>query len=134
MKTTKTILFIICCIAFSLSFSANVISESEIYYQEEDLTVIFEENSTLSSEQKQFIADKIVSGESIIDDGISIYSLCWLTGHDIVSESVSVVEHKLSETDPRCKKNTYIVDTCSKCDYLEYTLFSSSWILCCPEE
>ena len=134
MKTTKALLAVICCIAFSLSFSANEIVESEIYYPEEDITVVFNENSALSSEQKQFISDKIVSGESIIDDGVSTYALCWLTGHDIVSESVSVVEHKVSDTDPRCRRDTYIVETCTNCDYLEYSLVSSSRILCCPEE
>lgn len=134
MKIAKTMLAIICCIAFSLSFSANVISESEIYYQEEDLTVFFEDNSALSAEQKQFIADKIVSGESIIDDGSTTYSLCWLTGHDIITEAVFAVEHKVSETNPRCKKDTYSVESCTKCDHMEYELVSTMMILCCPEE
>ena len=134
MKITKTMLAIIFCIAFSLSFSANAISETEFYYQDEDVTVTFDVESSLSDDQKQFIADKIVAGEPIVYDGISTYSLCWLTGHDIITEVVFAVEHKVSPTVPRCKKNTYSVESCEKCDYMEYSLASSAWILCCPEE
>jgi len=127
-------LAIICCIALSLSFSANVIVESEIYYQEEDITVIFDSESVLSDEQKQFLADKIISGETISDDGVSTYAWCWLTGHDIVNEVVSVIEHKVSATNPRCKKETYDVESCTKCDHMDYTLISTVMLLCCPEE
>ena len=134
MKITKMVLSIICCIGLSFSFSANTIVESEIYYQEEDITVIFDVGSVLSAEQKQFIADKIVTGEDIVADGVSTYALCWLTGHDIVNEVVSVIEHKVSETNPRCKKDTYDVASCTKCDHLEYTLISSTMTLCCPVE
>lgn len=134
MKTTKIILAIICCIAFSLSFSANAISETEFYYQDEDVTVTFDVESSLSADQKQFIADKIVAGDPLVYDGISTYSLCWLTGHDIITEAVFAVEHKVSETNPRCKKDTYSVESCTKCDHMEYELVSTMMILCCPVE
>lgn len=134
MKITKTILAIICCIAFSFSFSANAIVESEFYCPEKDITVIFDTESVLSTEQKQFVADKIVSGEPLIDDGVSTYALCWLTGHDIISESVTVVEHKVRAEVPRCLRNIYTVESCSKCDHMEYTLIASNYIYCCPEE
>ena len=133
MKIAKIMLAIICCIAFSLSFSANTIIESEFHYQEEGITVIFDSDSALSFEQKKFIADKIVLGETI-EDGLSTYSLCWLTGHDIIEEMISVVEHKVNVTAPRCKQETYIVESCEKCDHMEYRLISTTWILCCPEE
>ena len=134
MKLTKTMLAIIGCIAFSLSFSANEIVESEIYYPEEDITVVFNENSALSSEQKQFISYKIVSGEPIGNDGVSTYSLCWLTGHDIINEMVTVIEHKVRVSNPRCDKNSYNVESCNKCDYMEYELISEVYYPCCPEE
>lgn len=134
MKIAKTMLAIICCIALSFSFSANVISESEIHYQEKDVTVIFDAESIFSNEQKQFIANKIVLGELLVDDGVSTYAWCWLTGHDIVSEGVTVFEHKVSDTDPRCRENVYIVESCTKCDHMEYTLIYSEMTLCCPEE
>ena len=132
MKVIKIMLAIIFCIALSLSFSANVISESEIYYQEDDVTVIFDTESVLSADQKQFIADKIVSGEPIVDDGVATYSWCWITGHDIVSELVYAVEHKYSPTVPRCKKETYNVESCTKCDHMDYTLISTIMLVCCP--
>jgi len=134
MKITKIVLAIICCIALSLSFSANTIVESEFYYPEKDITVIFDTESVFSAEQKQFVADKIVSGASLIDDGVSTYALCWLTGHDIVEEEVSVVTHNVYTSAPRCVREIYLVETCSKCDHLEYTLINTSPIFCCPEE
>ena len=134
MKIIKIIIVLVLCVTFSLSFTASAISESEFFYPEKSISVVFDTASVLSAEQKQFIADKIVLGESIVDDGVSTYALCWLTGHDIVNELVTVVEHKVSTTIPRCKDNLYDVETCSKCDYLEYTLISSNMIFCCPEE
>jgi len=134
MRITKIMLAIVCCIALSLSFSANVISESEIYYHAEDITVVFDAESIFSSEQKQFIADKIVSGEPIVADGVSTYAWCWLTGHDIISEIVYAVEHKVYDEIPRCIENIYDVESCTKCDHMDYTLINTSPIFCCPEE
>ena len=134
MRITKIMLAIVCCIAFSFSFSANVISESEIHYQEKDVTVIFDAKSVLSTDQKQFIADKIVSGEPIVDDGVSTYAWCWLTGHDIISECVTVIEHKVYDEIPRCIENIYDVESCTKCNHMDYTLINTSPIFCCPEE
>lgn len=134
MNKIKIALVFIFCMALSFSFSANTIAESEYNYLVEDITVIFDTESVLSADQKQFIADKIVSGEPIVDDGVSTYSLCWLTGHDIISEIVYAVEHKVSATNPRCKKDTYNVESCTKCDHMDYELISSMMILCCPVE
>ena len=134
MKKLKIMIAIVLCIIFSIPFSANTIVASEFYYQEEDITVTFEVESVFSEEQKQFIADKIISGEPFVDDGISTYSLCWLTGHDIVSEAVFAIEHKVRTDVPRCDKKTYRVDSCSKCDYLEYELVSEIYYACCPVE
>lgn len=134
MKKLKIMLAIVLCMVFSIPFSANTMVESVFYYQEEDITVVFDSESILSSEQKQFVADKIVSGESIVAEGISTYSLCWLTGHDIISEAVFAVEHKVRLDSPRCNKKTYNVESCTKCDYMEYELVSEIYHVCCPEE
>ena len=134
MRTIKITLAIVLFIVLSLSFSAHVSSNSEIYYQEKDVTVAFDTDSILPSDKKQLIADKIVFGSDNLDEGTSTYSFCWLLGHDIISEIVYVIEHKVSSTVPRCSKKTYDVQTCENCDHMEYTLVSSVMILCCPEE
>ena len=134
MKILKITIAVVLCLALSLSLSANIITESEFYYAENDVTVSFDSDSSFSEEQKQLIADILISGNNISNNAISTYSWCWLTGHDIISETVSVTEHKISDTDPRCRRSNYLVESCSKCDYMEYELISSPMILCCPEE
>ena len=134
MKMTKIVLAIILSLIISIPFSANVLSISEIDYENEGISVIFDANSVLSSEKKQLIADKLIYGDNLVEEGISTYSWCWLLGHDIVSESVTVVEHKVNVEIPRCIENIYAIETCNKCDYMERTLLSSAPLMCCPEE
>ena len=132
MKTLKIILAFALCIAFSVSFSAHAVPSSEVLYENEEVSVIFEEDSALSVDKKQFIASKLIYGDSYIDNGISSYSLCWLTGHDLVSEVVSVIEHKVRTAAPRCDRKTYEVETCTKCDYMKETLIADVPYICCP--
>ena len=106
---------------------------TEFYYEDEDITVTFDSNTDLSYEQKQAIADKIVYGSSN-DEQISTYSWCWLVGHDIVSDTVIAIEHKVDQYEPRCIKRVYAVDMCTACDYMEETLISTTYVFCCPED
>lgn len=103
----------------------------EFFFSEEDVTIVFSEDSELSYEKQQFIADKLVNG--YVEPEVSTYSWCWLTGHDKVSESVSVITHKLNDKNPRCMRETYEVTTCTKCDYYNQDLVSTIYIFCCPE-
>jgi len=102
----------------------------EYFIDEIHYTVEFVDNSVFSNEQQQQIADHIVLG----DDGISTYAWCWLTGHDYVTEGVSLTQHKVYDLEPRCMKRTYSVKTCTKCDFIEETLVSEVLVACCPEE
>ena len=108
-------------------------NSTEFYYEDEDITVTFDSNTDLSYEQKQAIADKIVYGYSN-DEQISTYSWCWLVGHDIVSDTVIAIEHKVEETTPRCIERVYAVDVCTACDYIIEELISTTYIDCCPED
>ncbi len=66
------------------------------------------------------------------NDGAAAYGLtCTLFGHKIESSVVSVVTHKVRATDPKCLRETYNAETCSRCDYTNSTLLSSSYITCC---
>lgn len=132
MKTIKIMIAFALCVAFSLSFSANTVQTSEFFYENEETTVIFSTDSLFSIEKKQIIADTLVLGHNSDDDNISTYSWCWLTGHDLVSEIVYVIEHKVRTTVPRCNKKTYEVESCTKCDYVKETLVSEVEYVCCP--
>ena len=132
MKTIKILLAFALCVACSLSFSANTVHTSEIFYENEETTVIFSTDSLFSIDKKQIIADKLVFGHNSDDDNISTYSWCWLTGHDLISETVYVIEHKVRTTVPRCDMKTYEVESCTKCDYMKETLISEIPYVCCP--
>lgn len=111
------------------SGSSNYVYE----YADEQITVVFAENSVFSSDEQQYIADKLVLGDSAEASGVQPRSWCWLTGHELVTECVHVITHKVYASAPRCVKETYLVETCSNCDQ-EMTLISEENIYCCDEE
>ena len=128
----KKILTIALCAILAINCSAISTGEGSYDYIIEDtqITVEFASDSALSAEKQQQIADHMVYG----DDGASTYAWCWLTGHDYVTESVTVIEHKVYTASPRCIRKNYSVETCSKCDHLEETLVSQERIVCCAAE
>lgn len=94
-----------------------------------EYTVEFE-NTTLSDEQKQAIAEKLINYE---EDSVQTYGLmCTLFGHDIEESTVSVITHKVRTSSPRCKREMYQVTICNRCDYQEQELTTTSYIVCCP--
>lgn len=98
-----------------------------IEYADEGITVVFESAAYNDEVQYKQIADRIVYGEEY---PVKIISWCWLFGHDIQSSTVSVVTHNVSPVSPKCLRQTYSVDTCSKCDYYSEELISSVYIIC----
>ena len=78
--------------------------------------------------RNKFIADYFNPGE----DGAEAYGLtCTLLGHNIENSVSTVITHKVSSTSPRCLKEIYSVDPCTRCNYSDATLISSSYIVCC---
>lgn len=134
MKTLKTTVVIFLCITFSLSLSAYSSTSPEFVYAKEGVSVIFSNDSVLPLEKKQLIADRLVFGYKSGEESISTYSLCWLLGHDLSTEGVIIVDHKVFSTVPRCVEKYYNVETCSNCDYINETLISTNYIYCCPEK
>jgi len=128
----KKILVMILCAFLAINCTAFTVGDPTYDYVTEDshITISFASDSALSAEKQQQIADYMVYG----DDGASTYAWCWLTGHDYVYESITVIEHKVRALSPRCMERNYSVETCSKCDHIEETLISESLIACCPQE
>ncbi len=94
-----------------------------------EYTVEFE-NTTLSDEQKQAIAERLIGDKN---DGIQTYGLmCTLFGHKTEQSTVGVITHKVRTSSPRCKREAYLVTICTRCDYQEQKLTSTSYIVCCP--
>ena len=66
------------------------------------------------------------------DDEATTYGLtCTLLGHKTESSVVNAITHNVRATSPRCLRETYNVETCSRCDYVKSTLLSSVYIVCC---
>ncbi len=83
----------------------------------------------LAEEKELLIAERLVYGS---DDSASAYGLgCTLFGHDYLYKTVFVVEHKVSASAPRCKRNVYDVKYCEDCDFTEETLKAYEYIYCC---
>lgn len=129
----KFFFIIVCCICLALPSFASSADEFQYDYEDIGKTIIFSETTRYTPEERQYIADIIASG-TFDDEGIAAYSWCWLTGHDYQYEYVFAVQHKVSPDAPRCFKNTYRVETCTKCDHSEITDLGGVYINCCPEE
>lgn len=55
---------------------------------------------------------------------------CTLFGHKLETGTTSVVTHNVSSTAPRCLRETFDYEICTRCDYSEYTLIGSEYIYC----
>ena len=127
----KKLLFVILSLCMAITAFSSGSEDYEFEYNE-NITIVFENDTVFSQEERQNIADIIVYGN--VDNNISTYSLCWLTGHDMISDSVVEIQHKVATTEPRCRRTVYEVETCSNCDHVEITNLGSTFIFCCLEE
>lgn len=117
-------------IIFALGISTYASTQTNIY-ELGGCTVIFEENTTLDEAAKLHIANELVYG----DDGVQTYGLmCTLFGHKYETHDVQTVRHCVSDTEPRCMRDTYEVNICTRCDDSTTELVKSVYITCCPEE
>ena len=89
-------------------------------------------NEEVSAETRAKIENFFANGEPATDNGVSSYGLtCTLFGHNIKVSSVSAITHKVRASAPRCKKETYDYEECTRCDYEKATLIATEYIYCC---
>ena len=111
----------------SVSAGAEDVDEGTVTVTVNETEFIFDADTTEEFRDK-FIANYF-NGE---DDGATAYGLtCTLFGHKIETTSVTAVTHKVLSTSPRCRRDTYSVDNCTRCDYTDSTLTRSVYIVCC---
>lgn len=94
-----------------------------------DIEIII--NDDVSEETKAKIERHFATGIPVEDDGASYGITCTLLGHKTKISSVSVVTHKVRATSPRCKKETYNYEECTRCEYNDSTLIATEYIICC---
>lgn len=123
---------VLCAISATVITSATaeaVDSAINIVSGDVEYTVEFED-TTLTEEQQQAIAESLVNGENC--EAHTYGLVCTLFGHDIEESTVSVITHKVKTTSPRCKRQMYQVTICNRCDYQTQELSGTSYIVCCP--
>lgn len=116
--------------SLTLTIFANEPQVLTYNYPEYNTTIVFSDDTKLESDKRKVIADSIAYNSTISQT----YSLCWLTGHNLSTETVTETNHKVATYEPRCLIKIYSVTTCSKCDHIETVLKNSDYIWCCPEE
>lgn len=133
MLYTGTLFMLIGCLSigtFAL-YTREASSENNI---ENSISVSIEDGTNLSDDQIEIITDAVISYHCnhVTVEGSTSYGLtCVLLGHDSQTNMVSVIEHKVRASNPRCLETKYKVTTCSRCDYenIEYVL--EKYISCC---
>lgn len=122
MKKIFAIILSVSFIFGAMTVTANATDS----FETPKIEFIFDEG-TSAEIQERIIAD--FTGE---DDGAATYGLtCTLFGHKLETGTVSTVTHNVRSTSPRCLKETFNYEICSRCDYSNYTLIGSTYIICC---
>ena len=123
-------LAIMLAISFCLITSANSTDSNIITV--DNYTIIFEETTTLTQEENVHIAQLRANCDHETDTHTSTYGvMCNVFGHKTTTETIIVVEHRVSSTAPRCLENVEELTVCSRCDYVNVEILGSIYIYCC---
>lgn len=97
-------------------------------------TVYFKADTAFTAEEREMIAHVLAGEEQqhVHDGDDSDNIICDIFGHKTTTEEVTAVQHCVLPTPPRCRQEIYDVTTCSRCDYADYQLLSTSYIDCHP--
>ncbi len=127
---TKRFLAILMVLALSASLFAMPASAAEVEEPHAHIEVYFEDDN-LSDDFKEKATAHFLNGAPE-DDGTATYGItCSLFGHKLETTTTYTITHKARATAPRCLKRTYNYSSCTRCDFEESTLISSTYIYCC---
>lgn len=130
MKILRLISFFL-VVVFALSsiqMIAFAETESDCSHSDDVVTVEFLNEISDSSKEKIIAHFNGKEKTAVQSRGLT----CTLFGHKIETGTVSTITHKVKTTAPRCLKETFDYEICSRCDeYSEYTLIGSQYINCC---
>ena len=129
MKKLTAILLAVLLIVFNLGINVSATDAGNNTVIVDNVTVIFENDSSFSDDEKQAIAQFLVNNTDIQTYGL----LCSIFGHDNTTEIAVTITHCVNSTAPRCLEECWQVTTCSRCNETESTRISYSYINCCSE-
>ena len=123
------ILAMLMALAISVSLFIIPSTAADVDEPQADIEIHFEDEN-ISEELKAKATAYFLNGTE--DDTSATYGLtCTLLGHKLETTTVTKTTHKARTTAPRCLKKTYNYSACTRCDYEESTLKSSTYIACC---
>ena len=128
-KIALLITIMTCIISFCLHSFAIDISPCVISIKNVD--IIFDEDSMLSADEKQIVAEHLVNGQA---DAQTYGLICNLFGHKNTTEIVTTITHEVSSSAPRCLEEQWELTICSRCENTEETRIAFYYIYCCPED
>lgn len=127
-KFTVAMLAVVIAILSCVAVYANDNEMGSNTFELDDTTVIFDDTSILSTAEKQMVAELLVYGTS---DRVTTKGLACLFGHKYVEESVVTITHRVNETQPRCLKEYFLINTCSRCGKTTTERTGFMYINCC---
>ena len=129
----KKAISLLCAILLTFCFTFGVSADTNTgnIYRVDNVTVVFEVNSQLSSEQQETVANLLAHPEYGVEEANLI---CDIFGHKNTSETVIAITHKYFPDSPRCLQENFIVTTCSRCNTSTVERASYMYITCCPED
>ena len=124
-------LFLAIVVAISTTLISSATASTGTAIEINGLEVIFKANSAFTAEAQQLIAEKVVSNSTENETGATYNLLCTLFGHKTTIETITVIEHCVRDTMPRCIRSLQDLTVCSRCDHVEIDVVSSAYIYCC---
>lgn len=129
MKKIIALILVVVSVFSTMSITAYAeeAKENTVTVTVNEVEFIFDADTTEDFRNK-FIAHYF----SHNDEDASTYGLmCTLFGHKLESSIATTITHKAKSTAPRCLRETYEIEACTRCDYTKPTLISSVYISCC---
>ena len=129
MKKIIALILVVVSVFSTMSITAYAeeSKENAVTVTVNEVEFIFDADTTEDFRNK-FIAHYFSHG----DENASTYGLmCTLFGHKLESSIATTITHKARATDPRCLRERYETEVCTRCDYTNVTLLSREYISCC---
>lgn len=127
--------FITVCLAIIVAISMTLVSSATTStgttIEVDGVSVIFNADSSFSAEEQQLIAEKVVFNNAENETASTYNLMCTLFGHKTTTETITVIEHCVRDSLPRCRKSLQDVTGCTRCDYVTTEVVSSTYIYCC---
>lgn len=132
MKKTVSFIMAMCLLICGCSLTGSAAdAKSNVFYYKDNTVEVTVLGDDISYDKMKQIADCVAGVED--DDGVSECGIACIFGHKLETTTSTSVTHNAYTTSPKCVKNTYSVEYCtrSSCDYSSKTLISSTRIATC---